>query len=170
MKKCFFILAVLPAFAMLSCRTSRNAEIRTDNSSMERYGGIFRRADSSFAALQLMRKEVNERLSDLKVENTVTYYSPPDSAGRQHPVYVSTTRADRRERESERSDTELYAMLERMTNRLDSLSRTASASSRSHQKIMEVTWWDLHKWQVLGGAGFTLLIVCGILAYRLKKK
>lgn len=164
------MLAVLPVFAAFSCRISRNAEIRTDNSSTERYEGIFRRADSSFAALQLMRKEVNERLSDLKVENTVTYYSPPDSAGRQHPVCVSTTRADRRERESERSDTELYAMLERMTNRLDSLSRTASASSRSHQKIMEVTWWDLHKWQVLGGAGFTLLIVCGILVYRLKKK
>ena len=100
-------------------------------------------------------------LSNLKVEHVTTYYTLPDSAGRQYPVYVSTTKADKDEQTSEKVQTDMMATIRRMELRLDSLLSVIEAALREEQKVAEVSWWERHKGYVIGAAFGAVLVVVG---------
>ncbi len=164
-----FIIIILLTSAICSCRSSQNMERQTYNDREAYYRRQLEISDSLFSALYLTRREVSERLADLKIENTTVYYSAPDSTGKQHPVKVSETKADGRKKESTKTDTELNATVRRLTNAVDSLNRRVDERLKEHEKVAEMSWWDLHKNKVIMTVGLVLLLAAGFLIYRIRK-
>ena len=74
-----------------SCKTSRNIDIqkRVDYSGEFLY--LLKVMEELRLGLSKQTKIVNDRLSDLKIENTIVYLSPPDSTGKQYPVKARLT-------------------------------------------------------------------------------
>ena len=82
-----------------SCKTSRNIETQKQID----YSGDFLHLQNLIESLRLdvnkQTKVTTDKLSDLKIENTTVYLSPPDSTGKQYPVKESTTTASKQEQE-----------------------------------------------------------------------
>ena len=153
---------------LVSCKSKETVtEKQTDYSSyFEKQG---QKTDSLFAELKLQQQKTTEKLSNLKVENTTTYYTLPDSAGKQYPVYVSTTTANKDEKVNESMFAELSAEMSRMKEMIDSLTNAVNAAMNQKEEVTELSWWDLHKWEV-----FLLVIIVsafgiGILMYKYRK-
>ena len=166
----YAFVAVLMVSAACSCRTSKNTEQQVNRDYTEDLGRISRQVDSLRAGFQVTREQVTDKLSNLKVENTTTYYTLPDSAGKQYPVYVSTTKADRNEESTERIYAEMNATIQRLSEKVDSLSRKVDAALKKEQKVAELSWWDLHKGKVFGALAVLVLGLAGWLAWRRWKK
>lgn len=129
---------------LVSCKSQEKVtEKQTDYSSyFEKQG---QKTDSLFAELKLQQQKTTEKLSNLKVENTTTYYTLPDSAGKQYPVYISTTTANKDEKVNESMFAELSAEMSRMMEVIDSLTNAVNASMNQKEEVTELSWWDLHK-------------------------
>jgi hypothetical protein len=95
--------------------------------------------------LSKQTKIVNDRLSDLKIENTTVYLSDPDSTGKQYPVKESTTTAFKQEQERTEINETLSLTLQQFSNRLDTISSKVNAILNQKVKVVELSWWDLHK-------------------------
>lgn len=163
MKAKVILLAFITLF--VSCKSQEVAtEKQTDYSSY--FEKQEHKTDSLFAELKLQQQKTTEKLSNLKVENTTTYYTLPDSAGKQYPVYVSTTTANKDEKVNESMFGVLSAEMSRMREVIDSLTNAVNAAMNQKEEVTELSWWDLHKWEV-----FLLVIIVsafgiGILMYK----
>ena len=166
-----FLLYILSIVCLLcGCKASQ----QTDTKVQRDYSGDWQRLssqmDSLRAGFQLSQQRVTDKLSNLKVEHTTTYYTLPDSTGRQYPVYVSTTKADKDEQTTERIRTEMEAYIREIRTIVDSLSRKVDAALKKEQKVAELSWWDRHKWRVGIGAGMLVLVVVGYMVYRMRRR
>lgn len=161
---------ILLAFITLlvSCKSQEVAtEKQTDYTSY--FEKQEQKTDSLFAELKMQQQKTTEKLSNLKVEHTTTYYTLPDSMGKQYPVYVSTTTANKDDKVNENTFTELSAEMSRMQEKIDSLTNAVNAAMKQKEEVTELSWWDLHKWEV-----FLLVIIVsafgiGILIYKGRK-
>lgn len=113
-------------------------------------------------------KVTTDKLSDLKIENKTVYLSLPDSTGKQYLVKESTTTASKQEQERSEVDETLSITLQQFSNRLDTISNKVNALLNQREKVVELSWWDLHKDKVYIGV-IILIIICW-LAYGLRKK
>lgn len=143
------LLAVIVCcFVCSSCQSSRNMEIQKHID----YSGDFNQIQSVIESLRAdvsrQTKITNDRLSNLKLENKTVYLSAPDSTGKQYPVKESTTIASKQEQESIEVDEILSITLQRLSNRLDTLSNKVDAVLNQKEKVIELSWWDLHKDEV----------------------
>lgn len=163
-----YVLGVLVMLA--SCRTAKNTDLNVNRDYSKDLERIYNEMDSLRAGFQLSQKQVTDKLSNLKVEHTTTYYTLPDSAGRQYPVYVSTTKADKNEETTEKTFTEMEATIRRLYEKVDSLSSKVDDALRKEQKVAEVSWWERHKGYVIGAAFGAVLVVVGWMVYRIRKK
>ena len=166
-----FLLYILSIVCLLcGCKASQ----QTDTKVQRDYSGDWQRLssqmDSLRAGFRLSQQQVTDKLSNLKVEHTTTYYTLPDSTGRQYPVYVSTTKADKDEQTTERIRTKMDACIRRMEAIVDSLSRKVDAALKKEQKVAELSWWDRHKGRVGIGAGMLVLVVVGYMVYRMRRR
>ena len=130
------LLYILAVFSLASCRTSKNTEQQVNRDYSADFLRLSREFDSLRAGFQLSQRQVTDKLSNLKVEHTTTYYTPPDSAGRQYPVYVSTTKADKDERTSEKVQTDMMAAIRKMEAVVDSLSEKVDEALKKEQKVI----------------------------------
>ena len=151
-----------------SCKTSRNIDIQKQVD----YSGEFQYLRKVMEELRLglskQTKIVNDRLSDLKIENTTVFLSAPDSTGKQHIIKESTTTVSKQEKERTEVDETLSITLQQFSNRLDTISNKVNALLNQREKVVELSWWDLHKDKVYIGV-IILIIICW-LAYGLRKK
>lgn len=149
-----------------SCKTSRNMETEKQIA----YSGDFLYLQNLIESLRLdvnkQTKITTDKLSDLKIENKTVYLSPPDSTGKQYPVKESTTTASKQEQERTEVDETLSITLQQFSNRLDSLSYKVDAVLNQKETVLELSWWDLHKYKVY--CSIIGLLIVGWLAYRLK--
>lgn len=166
--KLYNLIILIASFLLVSCKSH---EVITDNKTD--YSSYFekqeQKTDSLFAELKLQQQKTTEKLSNLKVENTTTYYTLPDSTGKQYPVYISTTTANKDEKVNESMFTELSAEMLRMQAKIDSLTNSVNAVMQQKEEVAELSWWDLHKWEV-----FLIVIIVsafgiGILIYKFRK-
>ena len=165
------LLYVLAVFTLLcGCRSSRNVEAQVQHDYSGDWLRLSRQMDSLWAGFQVSQRQVTDKLSNLKVEHVTTYYTLPDSTGKQYPVYVSTTKADKDEQTTQQTYTDMMATIRRMELRLDSLSSVIEAALREEQKVAEVSWWERHKGYVIGAAFGAVLVVVGWMVYRIRKK
>lgn len=164
MKPLYLLLLLL---VLTGCRTSKNV----DTDKQVDYAGeltvMQHRLDSLLATMQVERKEINDRLSNLKVEHKTVYYSVPDSSGKQYPVIISQTNADKEDKENTKSTTELNATISELRTELASLNQRIDSLVKEQQKVAEVSWWDLYKWQVF--IFIVILVVVGYMVYKLRK-
>lgn len=159
------LFSLILALLLISCKSQGVVtEKQTDYSSY--FEKQEQKTDSLFAELKLQQQKTTEKLSNLKVENTTTYYTLPDSAGKQYPVYVSTTTANKDEKVNKSMFAELSAEMSRMMEVIDSLTNAVNAAMNQKEEVTKLSWWDLHKWEV-----FLLVIIVsafgiGILMYK----
>lgn len=162
------LLYILALLSLASCRTAKNTEQQVNRDYSADFLRLSRGFDSLRAGFQLSQRQVTDKLSNLKVENTTTYYTLPDSAGKQYPVYVSTTKADKDERTSEKVQTDMMATIRKMEAVVDSLSEKVDEALKKEQKVAEVSWWERHKWRVLVPVVLVIIVVAFV--YKLRKK
>ena len=151
-----------------SCKTSHNIESQKQID----YSGDFLYLRNLIESLQLdvnkQTKVTTDKLSDLKIENKTVYLSLPDSTGKQYLVKESTTTASKQEQERSEVDETLSITLQQFSNRLDTISNKVNALLNQREKVVELSWWDLHKDKVYIEV-IILIIICW-LAYGLRKK
>ena len=151
-----------------SCKASRNMETEKQID----YSGDFLYLQNLIESLRLdvnkQTKITTDKLSDLKIENKTVYLSLPDSTGKQYLVKESTTTASKQEQERSEVDETLSITLQQFSNRLDTISNKVNALLNQREKVVELSWWDLHKDKVYIGV-IILIIICW-LAYGLRKK
>ena len=164
------MLYALAVFSLASCRTSKNTEQQVNRDYSADFLRLSREFDSLRAGFRLSQQQVTDKLSNLKVEHTTTYYTLPDSTGRQYPVYVSTTKADKDEQTTERIRTEMDACIREMRSIVDSLSRKVDAALKKEQKVAELSWWDRYKWKVMVSGLVVLVIIATTFIYKYRKK
>lgn len=168
MKQIMCIIVLLTsAICLSSCKVSRNMETQKQ---IDYSGDLFYLRN----LIESLRMDVNkqtkittDKLSDLKIENTTVYLSPPDSTGKQYPVKESTTTASKQEQERSEVDETLSITLQQFSNRLDSLSYKVDAVLNQKETVLELSWWDLHKDKVY--IGLIFLIIIGGIVFKLKK-
>ena len=150
-----------------SCKTSRNMETEKQID----YSGDFLYLRNLIESLRLdvnkQTKITTDKLSDLKIENTTVYLSDPDSTGKQYPVKESTTTASKQEQERIEVDETLSITLQQFSNRLDTISNKVNALLNQREKVVELSWWDLHKDKVY--CYVIGLILAGWLVCKFKK-
>ena len=151
-----------------SCKTSHSIESQKQID----YSGDFLYLRNLIESLQLdvnkQTKVTTDKLSDLKIEHKTVYLSLPGSTGKQYPVKESTTTASQQEQERSEVDETLSITLQQFSNRLDTISNKVNALLNQREKVVELSWWDLHKDKVYIGV-IILIIICW-LAYGLRKK
>lgn len=163
----YIIILLMSALCLFSCKSSRNIETHKQVD----YSGDFQYLQKVMEELRIglnkQTKIVNDRLSDLKIENTTVYLSVPDSAGKQHVVKESTTKASKLEQERSEIDETLSITMQQFSSQLDTLSNKVDAILSQKEKMVEVSWWDLHKDKVY--ISIIVLIIIGRIVFKLKK-
>ncbi len=164
----YITVFLMSGICLSSCKTSRNMEMQKQVD----YSGDFNRIQSIIESLRVdvskQTKMTTDKLSDLKIENTTVYLSAPDSTGKQYPVKESTTTASKQEQERTEVDETLSVTLQQLSNKLDTLSNKVNAMLNQKEKVIELSWWDLHKDKVY--CSVIILLFVGWLVYRLRRK
>lgn len=159
---------MLVALLFISCATPRNSDRDTQIDYSDDFSQVQARIDSLMLNMQLVRKETSEKLSNLKIENKTVYLSPPDSVGKQYPTAISKTTANKEERENKAIDTELNVTIQQLVEEVSDLKQQLSTAILDKEKVVEVSWWDLHKMDVYAGVFALILAACFI--YKVRKK
>ena len=141
----YITILLTSAIWLSSCKASRNIEMQKQVD----YYGEFQYLRNMIESLQMnvnkQTKITTDKLSDLKIENTTVYLSPPDSTGKQYPIKESTTTASKQDQERTEVDETLSITLQQFSNRLDTISNKVNALLNQREKVVELSWWDLHK-------------------------
>lgn len=151
-----------------SCKASRNMETEKQID----YSGDFLYLQNLIESLRLdvnkQTKITTDKLSDLKIENKTVYLSFPDSTGKQYPVKESTTTASKQEQERTEVYETLSITLQQFSNRLDTISNKMNALMNQKEKVIELSWWDLHKDKVY--VGIIVLIIIVLIIHKARNK
>ena len=154
----------MSAIWFCSCGSSKNIEAQKQLD----YSGDFSRIMSSIESLKVdvskQTKMTTDKLSNLKVENKTIILSPPDSTGRQYPMQESTTIASKDEKENIQVDETVTLTIQQLTTLVDSLSNKVDILLQQKEKVVELSWWDLHKDKVY--CGIIGLLIVGLVVYR----
>lgn len=161
------IILLTLAIWLASCKTSRNMETQKQID----YSGDFLYLRNIIESLRVdvskQTKITTDKLSDLKIENKTVYLSAPDSTGKQYTVKESTTTASKQEQERTEIYETLSITLQQFSNRLDTISNKVNALLNQREKVVELSWWDLHKDKVY--CYVIGLILAGWLGCKFKK-
>ena len=164
----YITIFLMSGIWLSSCKTSRNIDIQKQVD----YSGEFQYLRKVMEELRLglskQTKIVNDRLSDVKIENTTVFLSAPDSTGKQHIIKESTTTVSKQEKERTEVDETLSITLQQFSNRLDTISNKVNALLNQREKVIELSWWELHKDKIY--IGVILLGIINWIIYRLKMK
>jgi hypothetical protein len=151
-----------------SCKASRNIETQKQID----YSGEFQFLRNSIESLKVdvskQTKITTDKLSDLKVENKTVYLSSPDSTGKQYPVKESITTASKKDQEQTEIDEILSLTLRQFSSRLDSLSYKVDAVLNEKEKVIELSWWDLHIDKIY--ISIIVLIIIGLIVDKIRDK
>lgn len=164
-----FILGVVGLLIMLlaGCAASKNIDRDTQVDYSNNLQQMQNRMDSLLYNMKLMQRETSERLSNLKIENTTTYLSVPDSTGKQYPTVISETKANKEEKENKTTDTKIEATMQQLIMEVNDLKQQFNTSITNKEKVKEVSWWQLHKVDVYAVL-FALIIVIWLVRSRKK--
>ncbi len=146
MKKSLYIITSIIIWLLCSsCKTPRNIE----NDKQVDYSGNFSHIQGMIESVRTdfgkQTQTITDRISDLNIENKTIYLSLPDSTGKQYPIKESTTNAFKQDKEKTEVNEILYTSLCKLSNRLDTINHKINALFHQEEKVVELSWWDLHK-------------------------
>ena len=168
MKKLIYILFTSALLA--SCKSPRNvqSDIHVD------YSDQLNQLSKAFQSLSFDFNKQTNTMSDLKsnvnVETNAKSYYPPDSTGKQALMSESNTKTKREDHQTTNTEERTDAALQQLSVRIDDISNKLDAILNKKEKVVEVTWWQLHKDKVYGSIILISLIIIGWLVYRIRKK
>lgn len=162
-----FIILLMLAIWFSSCRSSRNMETEKQIDYFGEFSHIQSMLESLRADVSKQTKITTDKLSNLKIENTTVYLSSPDSTGKQYPIKESTTIASKQEQERTEISEVLLFTMHQLSSRLDTISNKVNALMNQKEKVVELSWWNLHKDKVYCIV-IGLLIVCWLF-FRIRK-
>ena len=151
-----------------SCKTSSNIEMHKQVDYSREFQYLRNVIESLRLDVNKQTKITSKKLSDLKIENKTVDLSPPDSLGKQYPIRESTTTASKKEQENMKIDETMLLTMQLFSNRLDTISNKVDAMLDQKEKLVELSWWNLHKLDVYAAA-FGLIII-GFKIYKVGKK
>lgn len=151
-----------------SCKTSRNIDTQKQIDYSEDFLYLRNLIESLQLDVNKQTKITTDKLSDLKIENTTVYLSAPDSTGKQYPVKESITTATKQDQERTEVDKTLSITLQQLSNRLDSLGYRMDAILSQKEKIVELSWWDLHIDKIY--ISIIVLIIIGLIVDKIRDK
>ena len=151
-----------------ACKTSRNIEMHKQVDYSREFQYLRNVIESLRLDVNKQTKITSKKLSDLKIENKTVDLSPPDSLGKQYPIRESTTTASKKEQENMKIDETMLLTMQLFSNRLDTISNKVDAMLDQKEKLVELSWWNLHKLDVYAAA-FGLIII-GFKIYKVGKK
>ena len=151
-----------------SGKTSRNIEMHKQVDYSREFQYLRNVIESLRLDVNKQTKITSKKLSDLKIENKTVDLSPPDSLGKQYPIRESTTTASKKEQENMKIDETMLLTMQLFSNRLDTISNKVDAMLDQKEKLVELSWWNLHKLDVYAAA-FGLIII-GFKIYKVGKK
>lgn len=168
MRKMKYVVGLIVILSCVSCVASRNMETqkRVD------YSGDFLKIGNELSSLRADIKKAtettNERLSNLKLEQKIAVYSPPDSTGKQYLMQTNETNIHKEDKSNTHTNEVLLVNMNQMYSRMDSLYNKISTLVNEKQKVIELSWWDLHKDTIycILLIGILLIVVLG----KIKKK
>lgn len=85
-----------------------------------------------------------------------------------NPIKESTTTASKQDQERTEVDETLSITLQQFSNSLDSLNYKVDAVLKQKEKVIELSWWDLHKDKIY--IGIIVLIISGWRVSKLRNK
>ena len=150
-----------------SCKTSHNIEMQKQIDYSEDFLYLRNSIESLRLDVNKQTKVTTDKLSDLKIENKTVYLSLPDSTGKQYPIKESTTTASKQEQEWTEVYETLSITLQQFSNRFDTISNKVNTLLNQREKVVELSWWDLHKDKIYLSAIITMLIT--IFLVKIKK-
>lgn len=150
-----------------SCKTSRNIEAQKQIDYSREFQYLRNVIESLRLDVNKQTKVTTDKLSDLKMENKTVYLSAPDSSGKQYHIKESTTTASKQDQERVEVDETLSITLQQFSNRLDTINNKVNALLNQREKVVELSWWDLHKDKVY--CYVIGLILAGWLGCKFKK-
>lgn len=154
---CLLIWTLL--FCFCSCSSPKNLQSDTKTDWSNEFGYLSNKMDSLRLNLGLDIDKTNERLSNIKFNQTVINYSLPDSTGKQYIISKSKTEGERNDEEREQTIVRLQAELTRISNKVDSLYDLMKNAKHETIKEVSLSWWDLHKDKIYISL-VALIIVC----------
>lgn len=164
----YITIFLMSGIWLSSCKTSRNIDIQKQVD----YSGEFQYLRKVMEELRLglskQTKIVNDRLSDLKIENTTVFLSAPDSTGKQHIIKESTTTVSKQEKERTEVDETLSITLQQFSNRLDTISNRVNVLLNQREMVIELSWWELHKDKIY--ISIIVLIMITLIVHKARNK
>jgi hypothetical protein len=164
----YITIFLMSGIWLSSCKTSRNIDIQKQVD----YSGEFQYLRKVMEELRLglskQTKIVNDRLSDLKIENTTVFLSAPDSTGKQHIIKESTTTVSKQEKERTEVDETLSITLQQFSNRLDTISNRVNVLLNQREMVIELSWWELHKDKIY--ISIIVLIMIALIVHKARNK
>ena len=151
-----------------SCVTSKNTDTQKQVDYSSDLLHIQHSIDSLTFDFSKQTKVTTDKLSNLKLENKTIYLSAPDSTGKQYPIKESTTTASKEEQERQQIDETIILTMEQFSARVDSLNSKVDALLNEKTKIVELSWWDLHKTKLY--CGIIALLIVGWMVYKRRRK
>lgn len=153
---------------LCSCSSPKNLQSETNTDWINEFDYLSDKMDSLRLNLGLNIDKTNEKLSNIKFNQTVINYSLPDSTGKQYIVSESKTEGERNDEEREQTIIRLQAELTRISNKVDSLYDLMKNTKYESVKKVKLSWWNLHKDKVY--ISFIALIIVSWLVYQKRIK
>lgn len=161
----YITMFLMSGIWLSSCKTSRNIDTQKQVDYSSEFQYLRKVMEELRLGLSKQTKIVNDRLSELKIENTTVFLSPPDSTGKQHVIKESTTTASKHEQERTEVYETLSITLQQFSCQLDTLSNKIDAILTQKEKVVELSWWDSHKDTVI----ICIAVIILIIVVRIKK-
>lgn len=153
---------------LCSCSSPKNLQSDTKTNWSNEFGYLSNKMDSLRLNLGLNIDKTNEKLSNIKFNQTVINYSIPDSTGKQYIVSESKTEGERNDEEREQTIVRLQAELTRISNKVDSLYDLMKSMKQEKTKEVKLSWWQLYKDNVY--ISLIALIIVSWLVYHKRNK
>ena len=166
MRKLSWILVVL-LVVLSGCVTPKNINRDMQIDYFGELQQVQNRIDSLLYNMKLIQRETSEKLSNLEIENITTYFSAPDSTGRQYPTTISNTTVNKEEKENNTIDTKMEVTTKQLITEVDELKQRFNAAISDQEKVIEVSWWQLYKFDVY--VSLFVIAVCWLIYKYLKR-
>lgn len=142
-----------------SCATSRNTDYNRDEQKAEKLDRLEQLITEVRTDIDKQYNSVTDKLSNMKVASTTVVLSPPDSTGRQHATQVTSTNMSREDRETVTESENTAVRIDFLSQKVDSLAYLLNVALSEKETVVELTWWDRYKVEVLLGIVIVLFAI-----------
>lgn len=142
-----------------SCATSRNTDYKRDEQKSEKLDRLEQLVTEIRTDIDKQYNSVTDKLSNMKVTSTTVVLSPPDSTGKQHATQVTSTNMSREDSETVTESENTAVRIDFLSQKIDSLAYLLNVAINEKEKVIELSWWDCYKVEVLLGIVIVLFAI-----------